>query len=288
VERSRSFAGFTLLFSFTFAAIASATPLHAPGIAVGGSGSHFFKVCSTCPNDGSFDSDDQGGDGVGAALSTGFADTFYSWLAEGVQVGPNALPVLKARAEAMNPSLTNPHIGIGTTSATAEAQGLTEYIYSGTTDGTYTISFHVDGTILGDDESTDAGVSIFNEHYVPELEGEFQHTFIAGARVSDRADLSLGQFADGKDVTFTVTPGQTFFVASFLTANALFTDCCSEAGVADVSHTFTADFTAGDTSLLSLVAAAPEPEQVLLVLLALLGVTLRLRSRARPRPARAR
>src|SRR5262249_47549700 len=210
----------------------------------------------------------------GAAQSSGGADTFFNWFAEGVLVGPNSLPVLKARAEAQNPEIANPSLGIGSTSATADAQGLQEYHYAGTTDGTYTISFHVDGLVVGDDESINAGLTIFNSSYVPELEGEFQHTFIAGGQLGESASTTNGAFSQLQEVTFTVTPGQDFFVLAFLSGNAFFSDCCSEDGVADASHTFTADFTAGDTSLLSTV---PEPGLGLLVLLALGAVVLHRR-----------
>jgi len=59
---------------------------------------------------------------LGSAETTGFAPTFYDWFAEGLLLGPNQLPALKARASAENPALTNPQIGIGTISATPDAQ----------------------------------------------------------------------------------------------------------------------------------------------------------------------
>lgn len=265
-----------LVLSLVFANSALALPLSQPGILVSGAGSATFKQCSTCPNVGPHDSDTQGGNTVGAAETTGAADTFYNWLAEGVLVGPNALPVLKARAEAQNPTLQDPTLGIGFTSATASAQGLQEYHYSGTTDGSYTITFQVNGNVIGDDESIDAGITIFNSNYDPSLEGEFQITRIAGTRFGASAATSNGAFASGdQTVTFDVSAGQDFFVLGFLSASAFFSDCCSEDGVADAAHTFTASFTAGDTSLLSTV---PEPAVGGLALLALaLGLVRRVR-----------
>jgi hypothetical protein len=245
---------------------ALAVPLSAPGIAVSGSGSHFFKVCSTCPTDGSSDSDSQGGNYVGAAETTGDADTFYSWLAEGVLVGPNALPVLKARAEAMDPSLSNPSVGIGSTNATASAQGLQEYHYAGTEDGTYTLTFHVDGTVFGDGESISAGLSVLSSDYDPFSEGGFYLSRIAYADLSQSAASANGQFSGTRDITFNVVADEDFFVLAYLGANAFFSDSLSLAGVADASHTFTASFTAGDVSLLSTV---PEPSAFVLALVSL-------------------
>lgn len=129
--------------------------------------------------------------------------------------------------------------------------------------------------MIGDDESISAGVSVFGPNYDPVLEGEFQHTLIAGIQLEDKAGSTNGQFADGRDLTFTVTPGENFFVLAFLSANALFTDCCSEDGVADASHTFSGSFSAGDLSLLS---PLPEPWSGALVLL---GAALALSARRR-------
>src|SRR5215831_3076446 len=94
--------------AFLLAGYAAAAPLSAPGIAVSGSGSHFFKQCSTCPDVGSFDFDSDGGDNVGAAETSAQLDPFYGWFAEGVLTGPNSLPVLKARAEAEEATATDP------------------------------------------------------------------------------------------------------------------------------------------------------------------------------------
>jgi hypothetical protein len=265
-----------LVASSVLASAALAVPLSAPGILVSGSGSHFFKVCSTCPNDGSFDFDSDGGNYVGAAETTGFADTYYSWLADGVLVGPNALPVLKARAEAMDPSLSNPMVGIGTTSATADAQGLQEFHYSGTEDGTYTITFHV-GTVFGDGETIGAGLSVLTSDYDPFTEGGLYNARIAYAELSESASVANGQFSETRDITFDVTADEDFFVLAYLTANAFFSDGGSMEGVADASHTFTASFTAGDVSLLTVV---PEPATFASALLGLAAVAWARRGRS--------
>ena len=271
-----------LLASGAFASSASAAPLSSPGILVNGSGSHFFKVCSTCPTVGGTEGDSDGGDFVGAAETTGQVGNFHNWLAEGVLVGPNALPVLKARAEAQNPLLDDPTLGIGTTSSTASAQGLQEYHYAGTEDGTYDLTFTVDGLVSGDGESISAGLTVFGSDYDPFLEGEFQITRIAGASLTHSATTTNGSFSDSRTITFDVGAGEDFFVLAFLSGNAFFSDngdgTGSEAGVADASHTFTASFTAGDVSLLSTV---PEPSigGLLIGAIGVLACLARLRAR---------
>jgi PEP-CTERM motif len=268
-----------LVVSSALAINAAGAPLSSPGILVTGSGSNFFKVCSTCPNVGGTDGGSDGGDFVGAAETTGANPTFYNWLAEGVLVGPNSLPVLKARAEAMNPLLTDPSLGIGTTNATATAQGLQEYHYAGTEDGSYTITFDVNGVLIGDGETIDAGLTVFGSDYDPFLEGEFQITRIASGRVTRSASSTNGAFSESREVTFEIPAGEDFFVLAFLTGNAFFADNGSGSGgsldgVADASHTFNASFTAGDTSLLTTV---PEPavSGLLLAGLGLVGCAAR-------------
>jgi hypothetical protein len=164
--------------------------------------------------------------------------------------------VLKASAEAQNPSIVDPSLGIGTVSAVATAQGLQQYHYSGTEAGTYTITFTVDGLVDGDDESIDAGVSALSSELVFNPDGGFQRRELASARLTKIARLGNGSFADGRSITFSVGPSDDFFVSAFLIADALFVDANSAAGVADAAHTMTASFTAGDVSLLTTV---PEP-----------------------------
>jgi hypothetical protein len=249
---------------------AEAAVLSAPGILVDGSGKHVFKQCSTCPDEGSSDGDTKGGDGVGSAETTG-AGNGFGWLASGTLVGPNALPVLKARAETFDPLQ-----GLGLVNANAIAQGLQEYHYSGTQDGTYTITFHVNGLLDGDDESIDAGIFAFASELVAGPDGITHPRLSPTARITKVASSTNGAFSDSNSITFTVGAGDDFFVQAFLIANSLFVDATSLTGAADASHTMTASFTAGDVSLLSPV---PEPATfgMLLTLLVLLGFAMRRR-----------
>jgi len=270
MKLERKFLQLLLIGSSAVAQLASAATLSEAGILVTGDGSQHFKQCSTCPDEPVLDSDVQGGNNVSSAETTGAANNSFSWLAAGTLVGPNALPVLKARAEAQNPSIEEPTLGIGTVSAVASAQGLQLYHYSGTEPGTYTITFTVNGVLDGDDESIDAGISVFSSEFISKPDGGFPHPELASAQVIKTARTTNGSFVDGSSITFSVGENEDFFVSAFLIADALFVDAHSVTGVADAAHTMTASFTAGDVSLLT---AVPEPSTygMLLVGLGLLG-----------------
>jgi hypothetical protein len=268
MELKRNVVQLALIVSGAVAQLASAATLSAPGILVNGDGSQHFKKCSTCPDEPLLDSDEKGGNNVGSAETTGDAINSFSWLAAGTLLGPNALPVLKARAEARNPSLADPSLGIGTVSAVATARGLQGYHYSGTEAGTYTITFNVSGGLDGDDESIDAGVSALSSEFVFNPDGGLQRRILASDRLTRIARLGNGPVVDGRSITFSVGANEDFFVSAFLIADALFIDGLSVTGVADASHTMTASFTAGDASLLTPV---PEPSTYGMLLIGLLG-----------------
>ena len=112
------------LVAYALVRPAASAPLSAPGISVSGSGSQNFKICSTCPDVGANEFDTKGGNNVGSAVTTGDGVNSFEWLAAGTLVGPNQLPVLKARVSVDDPSRTDPSLGIGFVSATASALGL--------------------------------------------------------------------------------------------------------------------------------------------------------------------
>jgi len=266
MELKRNLVQLALIASSAVAQLASAATLSEPGILVNGDGSQHFKQCSTCPDEPLLDSDEQGGNNVGSAETTGAANNSFSWLAAGTLVGPNALPVLKARAEAQNPSIEDPSLGIGTVSAVATARGLQGYHYSGTEAGTYTITFTVNGVLDGDDESIDAGISALSSEFVFNPDGGLQRRGLASARLAKTASTTSGSFVDSRSITFSVGANEDFFVSAFLIADALFIDAISVTGVADASHTMTASFTAGNVSLLTPV---PEPSTYAMLLMGL-------------------
>lgn len=230
---------------------ADAAVLNATGILVDGSGKHIFKQCSTCPDEGSSDADTQGGDGVGSATTIGAGDGF-KWLASGTLTGPNSLPVLKARAETIT-ALE----GLSSTTASAIAQGMQQYHYSGTEDGTFTLTFNLDGLLDGEDESIDAGLSAFSTEIVLGPDGPGHPGLAPLVRIIKTARTTPGSFSDSASTSFTVGAGADFFVKAFLITQSTFLDGLSLAGAADASNTFTASFTAGDVSLLTPTIAAP-------------------------------
>jgi hypothetical protein len=254
----------SLLGPLVLAPLAGASTL-VPGVLASGSGSRSFKICSTCDPDSDYEYFTDGGPGHGLATSAGYAEIYYEWFAEGVLRGPNLLPVLKAKAFALEPATLDPDfLGIGYTNATASAQGLEIFHYTGTEAAIYEITFQVNGSIDGDFESIEAGLSVYGPDYMGVSEGPGYVPPLASA--SMRKTATNGQFSDARTVSFTVLPDEDFFVFAYLSANAFFADATNEAGGADASHTFDASFTSGDTSLLSFV---PEPGLGGLVLLGL-------------------
>jgi hypothetical protein len=228
-------------------------PLTEPGVVVSGSGRHFYKVCSTCPDQGSSGFDAEGGNGV-ASATTAF-DGPFSWFASAALVGENALPELKAYAEAIQPAT------IGYVSASASAQGLQRYHYSGTTDGTYSITFAVDGTLFGDAEAINASVSVWSSDYNPLVEGQPHGTQLAAAFLTEIASTTVSPFDESRTLTFDIGADEDFFVVAALSAQAFWSDGGSAEGYADASKTMTAAFTGGNLAFLtpSLQTSVPEP-----------------------------
>lgn len=225
--------------------------LSSPGISVFGSGTHWYKVCSTCPDEGSSLSDSSGGNGI-ANAATSHAG-LYSWSASGILTGSNSLPELKAYTEVTVPNT------IGYVSASSTAQGFQNYHFDGTSPESYTITFSVDGTLKGDTESISAGANVWGGEFNPNVE-------IPGIRLGSnflvvKADplVSVKNFNESRSITFEVTPGQDFFVTNYLTSSAFWSDSGNVAGYADAGHTMNMSFTAGNTALLSLVTVPLPP-----------------------------
>ncbi|MDH3209434.1 MAG: PEP-CTERM sorting domain-containing protein [Burkholderiaceae bacterium] len=252
--------------------LAVADPLGAPGVSVLGAGLHSYKECSTCPDEGSNQSEVAGGNGIANATTTFFDNAAFSWFAAGSLAGDNALPELNAYAQAKVPPL-----GLGFVSASASALGLQKYHYTGTEDGSYEITFTVDGSLSGDGESVNAGVTAFSSDYDPLLEGAGQNTLLASNSMSIDASLTSGPFAENRSISFNIGAGEDFFVLAFLNANAFWADGLSLPGIADAANTMKASFTAGDVALL---LAVPEPTTYAMML-AGLGMVAYASRRAR-------
>lgn len=231
-----------------------------PGIEVSGSGTHWFKLCSTCPDDGSRASDSNGGNGYPSAISQ-FND-IYTWLAAGSLTGAQSLPELKALAKVDVPNT------IGYVSATASAQGLQAYRYTGTETKNYTITFSVAGVLTGNTtESISGGMNVWGGTFNPNA--EIPGTILGRDSATAHADASASstQVNESRSISFSLNPGQDFFITAYLNANAFWSDGGDIAGTADAAHTMTAQFTAGDTAFLSTFATVvPLPPSILYLL----------------------
>ena len=248
---------------------AHAAPVTMPGVTVTGSGTHNYLLgaCSTCPLEGERRNDSRSD--PTSATTTLDESLPFDWLASATLAASGYLPELKALAAAYDPTSpasTDFHL---TTTATASAQALQLFTYDGLADEEFTIEYTVDGEISGTNASIGAGIGIFGENYVPRLEGEFQRTRITSHQQSI---FAAGAFVRTGSVTFSVQPGDIFYISSFLTANALWTDGDPDS-IADASHTMTARFTAGDPTLLRVTtpgvpSTVPEPASLTLLALA--------------------
>ena len=241
-----------------------------------GSGVHWWRQCSTCPDELVRDSQSDGGPGRAAAQVSGGADGF-GFASSAAWVGITSLPELKARAETWAP-----HSPAIYTTASATAQAVQAYVYLGSAETDYTITFSIDGLLRGDSESVEAGLSVFGSDWVPGGEGQGHGTPLAGdalriALSNPPGVVSEIGFDEARGVSFHVAPGDTFFVSAYLLAGSFFggLGAPSAPGLADAFHTFQSAFTAGDTTLLRVQAAtvAEPPAWVLAVagMLALAG-----------------
>ena len=240
---------------------AQADPLTAPGVVVNGSGGHLYLLgsCSTCPRVGPSASDSQGGNGVESA-STELRNFPFFWQASGQLVTGTYLPELKAYAEADYPGEDGNYDFWVT--ASASSQALQRFVYTGAAPSTYTIDYTVDGELVGQGESISAGLGVFNGDYVPGSEGGGPSTVLGNDLIFlSTADLLGPRFAHTGSITFSIDPGNAFYVSAFLTANAFWT-YTNLGGYADASHTFRSAFTAGDTSLLQPALQSSNPTPV--------------------------
>jgi hypothetical protein len=112
---------------------------------------------------------------------------------------------------------------------------------------TYTINYVIKGQALGatpEDESlitVSGGLTLFDDG--DKLGGELPMEHVVdSSQKSFRG--SAHSFLDGGMVSIAVDPGDSFYLSAFLSAGV----AARADGVADVGHTFTTSFTAGDTS----------------------------------------
>jgi hypothetical protein len=279
------YAGLAFGWTLSFAGV---TPLRADpfwGATADGSARQFEITCSTCPNPVTTLSDQSNGGfgSVTAGVEFG-SGTEVGYSAVSVLNGPNALPTLHASANANIVAIIGPPPDTFFFDATAIARGTQLYTYSGTSATDYTLEYNVDGSMFGGPlTEISGGFTVFGSGFNPgqEVQPTLGFTFdhVNGDGTEKPVHLT-------GDVTFTVNPGDEFFVQSTLIA-IVDSRSAQLPASADAAHTLAMQFTQGDTSLLTPAAIAPStsdvPEPITSALLGigLVGVGLTTRRKWR-------
>ncbi len=243
----------------------------------------FEITCGTCPNPVTELSNLSDG-GFGQQLAK--VDFSFGGLATAdalaIFTGPNSLPHLAALVSA-DINVVSPSTFFYQTTAVARATQM--YTYTGTAPATYTIDYNVNGNIAGGILTEIAGgFTVFGNGFQPgqEVEPTLGFTF---DHVNGDGDINghVSPVHLTGDVTFTVNPGDNFFVQSTID---VFADSRSQqlAALADAFHTLDMSFTQGDTSLLiaagpATASGVPEPTTALLTGLGLAAVVIATRRR---------
>jgi len=231
------------------------------GAKVDANARYYALVCGTCSIDTAVVY--SGVDGGPGALSAGLDAAGAGWVLNGsaALTGPNSLPQLGGFAFAdivIDPSIPKTYFY----KAALTAQGTQKYDYSGATPQTYQIDYTLDGSFtLGSADAVSlmsvlGGLTVYGSNYNPF--GEFRGTVLGSMFSNDHASLAGTEpFALAGSVSFTVNPGDSFYVWSLLDVYA---DSSHQViGNVDAAHTLALQFSAGDTSLLSAsVSAVPE------------------------------
>ena len=199
-------------------------------------------------------------------------------------VGPLGTPLLGARAGADNvPAfiVVNPGVQIGVDyyGATAQAEVVQRYTFTGTQATTYTFTFHVDGS-ASDRRAMVSAASGFYDDFL-EVNYAFNSVSVTGTALVGAPENQPGVLNESFSVAMTFNPGDSYLMRTWLSAGVV-GEYASGMTSAEAMHTLsTTSVTGGDTSLLlASVAAVPEPATTasLLAGLALLG-SWRLRRR---------
>lgn len=231
------------------------------GAKVDANARYYALVCGTCSIDSaSVYSGVDGGPGATLA-ALGAAGVGWDLSGSAALTGPNSLPQLGGFAFAdivLDPSIPKTYFY----KAGLTAQGTQKYDFSGAAPQTYQIDYTLDGSFtLGSADAVSlmsvlGGLTVYGSNYNPF--GEFRGTVLGSMFSNDHASLAGTEpFALAGSVSFTVNPGDSFYVWSLLDVYA---DSSHQVmGTVDAAHTLALQFSAGDTSLLSAsVSAVPE------------------------------
>ena len=248
------------------------------GATATGTVTSFSVICSTCPIDvqPTVRVADGGPGFPSAAVSA--EDGGYFVAAKASFAGPDLLPTLGAVAHAdiTSEPLPTGALKIFFFAPTAIAQAMQKYTYLGSVSQTYSIDYAIDGSFLlgnsdaGSPMQVSGGLSIFGAGFNPNQ--EVQPTLDFDFKNRNASVIGIEPFELTGSVSFTINPGDVFYVKGTLFANAV-TDLAHLPGTVDAFNTLAMHFSAGDTSLLSAeIAAVPEPHRAALLLAGLLAV----------------
>lgn len=271
---------------------ASATVADVSGTTVFGDVFGDFRIgCTTCshiplPMSGT-PSQTQGGPGFASAsisyfgtpqTNSALADYTVggsaAYAASAAFSGIFATPTLRARSSAENVSaylIVDPvvPVGIDTFNATATAQAIQRYTYTGIVDATYTFNFHVDAKLTTAQASFSANASLHNTDD-PFLETSLASNgvFHLGTGLSGTSIVS-----DSFSVTATFEAGKSYYLKASLSVGSA-DDYASTSVSADAFNTLlVTSITGADPSLLVAgIAPVPEPQAYAMLALGLIVI----------------
>ncbi|MCI1190855.1 hypothetical protein MOJ79_03255 [Calidifontimicrobium sp. SYSU G02091] len=258
------------------------------GVYAAGSIRNVFRICMTCNSEFEllFADEDGGLGSTGPAIvdgyeAKGYPQGFGSVYARALVVGPTATPYLGAYAAAkpgIGPWPGYSGDGAYLFSANASARAAQHYTFLGSVAETYRMTFKLNGSAAGYSSSAD----IANDRLITANGGlalydadttdgsELPYGWLMDIEQLSFSAASASNFDDSRTVSITLEPGDSFYAVAWLGA----TVGVGAAGAADVSHTLSIAFTAGDVTLLQpdlqpQAQPMPEPGTATLALLGL-------------------